>query len=85
MNSAVLRGNIGFRVQTVLCCLPQTLVAFTSKTLTLSSYVVNPMDPKEAVKWLYKASVSGHVRAQYQLALTLHKGHGPKRNLQETV
>nr|XP_004228556.1 F-box protein At1g70590-like [Solanum lycopersicum] len=53
--------------------------------LGISLLQVNPMDPKEAVKWLYKASVSGHVRAQYQLALTLHKGHGPKRNLQETA
>ncbi|KAK9117259.1 hypothetical protein Sjap_016206 [Stephania japonica] len=29
---------------------------------------------KEAVKWLYKSSVAGYVRAQYQLALCLHQG-----------
>lgn len=48
-------------------------------------YVANPPDPEEAVKWLYKASVTGHVRAQYQLALSLHKRHGPNSNLQEAV
>lgn len=45
----------------------------------------NPPDPEEAVKWLYKASVAGHVRAQYQLALSLHKRHSPNSNLQEAA
>ncbi|XP_055819149.1 F-box protein At1g70590-like isoform X1 [Solanum dulcamara] len=53
--------------------------------LGISLLQVNPPDPEEAVKWLYKASAAGHVRAQYQLALSLHKVHGPNRNLQETA
>ncbi|XP_016480513.1 F-box protein At1g70590 [Nicotiana tabacum] len=51
--------------------------------LGISLLQANPPDPEEAVKWLYKASVAGHVRAQYQLALSLHKGHGLNSNLQE--
>ncbi|XP_060196135.1 F-box protein At1g70590-like isoform X2 [Lycium barbarum] len=53
--------------------------------LGISLLQANPPDPEEAVKWLYKASVAGHVRAQYQLALSLHKGRGPNNNLQEAA
>lgn len=44
-----------------------------------------PPNPKEAIKWLYRASFSGHVRAQYQLALCLHQGRGVDRNLPEAA
>lgn len=44
-----------------------------------------PSNPKEAVKWLYKASLAGHVRAQYQLALCLHQGRVVDCNIQEAV
>lgn len=37
------------------------------------------------MKWLYQASIAGHVRAQYQLALCLHRGRGVDFNLQEAV
>ncbi|KAH9773070.1 F-box protein [Citrus sinensis] len=40
---------------------------------------------EEAVKWLYQASIAGHVRAQYQLALCLHRGRGVDFNLQEAA
>ncbi|PSS13608.1 F-box protein [Actinidia chinensis var. chinensis] len=53
--------------------------------LGISCLKVEPPNPKEAVKWLYKASVSGHVRAQYQLALCLHQGHGVEQNLPEAA
>ncbi|CAN4087521.1 unnamed protein product [Withania somnifera] len=53
--------------------------------LGISLLQANPPDTEEAVKWLYKASVAGHVRAQYQLALYLHKRHGPSSNLQEAA
>ncbi|XP_057485208.1 F-box protein At1g70590 [Actinidia eriantha] len=53
--------------------------------LGISCLKVEPPNPKEAVKWLYKASVSGHVRAQYQLALCLHQGHWVERNLSEAA
>lgn len=48
-------------------------------------YAANPPDIEEAIKWLYKASIAGYVRAQYQLALCLHKGRGPSRDLKEAV
>jgi len=44
-----------------------------------------PSKRKEAVKWLFQASKSGHVRAQYQFALCLHQGSGVNCNLQEAV
>jgi TPR repeat protein len=44
-----------------------------------------PSKRKEAVKWLFQASKSGHVRAQYQLALCLHQGCGFDRHLHEAV
>ncbi|XAR48098.1 hypothetical protein NMG60_11030810 [Bertholletia excelsa] len=44
-----------------------------------------PPNPKEAVKWLNEASVAGHVRAQYQLALCLHQGHGVEQNLPDAA
>ncbi|EPS71841.1 hypothetical protein M569_02918, partial [Genlisea aurea] len=36
----------------------------------------DPPNAKEAIPLLYRASVAGHVRAQYQLALCLHQGGG---------
>lgn len=49
------------------------------------SYLHAPQNHKEAVTWLHRASNCGHVRAQYQLALCLHQGHGVDRNLQEAA
>ncbi|KAK9119807.1 hypothetical protein Scep_017900 [Stephania cephalantha] len=40
---------------------------------------------KEAVKWLYKSSSAGYVRAQYQLALCLHQGRGVECNIKEAA
>ncbi|CAK7332585.1 unnamed protein product [Dovyalis caffra] len=45
------------------------------------SYLQEPSKRKIAVKWLFQASKSGHIRAQYQLALCLHQGRGVDRNL----
>ncbi|KAH7836078.1 hypothetical protein Vadar_032513 [Vaccinium darrowii] len=53
--------------------------------LGISYLRAEPPNPKEAVKWLKQASVSGHIRAQYQLALCLHQGHGVEQNLQEAA
>lgn len=47
--------------------------------------VAEPPNPKGAVKWLYKASLVGHARAQYQLALCLHQGRGVDCNMREAV
>lgn len=45
-----------------------------------------PPNTEQAVKWLYKASVCGNVRAQYQLALWLHSGGGRVcSNMKEAV
>ncbi|XVE85142.1 hypothetical protein DITRI_Ditri17bG0068100 [Diplodiscus trichospermus] len=44
-----------------------------------------PPNHKEAVKWLHRASVGGHVRAQYQLALCVHQGLGVDRDLHQAV
>lgn len=49
------------------------------------SHAAQPPNEKEAVEWLYQASIAGHVRAQYQLALCLHRGRGADCNLQEAV
>ncbi|GMI90195.1 hypothetical protein like AT1G70590 [Hibiscus trionum] len=53
--------------------------------LGISYLHAQPQNHKEAVKWLYQASIGGHVRAQYQLALCLHQGHGVHRNLHEAA
>ncbi|MBA0760119.1 hypothetical protein Gotri_022897 [Gossypium trilobum] len=53
--------------------------------LGISYLNTQPLNHKEAVKWLHQASVGGHVRAQYQLALCLHQGLGVEQNLQEAV
>jgi hypothetical protein len=55
---------------------------FKRSTLTNA---VEPPNAKEAVKWLYQASVAGYVRGQYQLALCLHRGIGTDQNLSEAV
>lgn len=44
-----------------------------------------PPNVKEAVKWLYQASVAGYVRGQYQLALCLHRGCGMNQNLSDAA
>ncbi|XP_050373619.1 F-box protein At1g70590 [Argentina anserina] len=46
---------------------------------------VKPPNPKEAVKWLYLASIQGNVRAQYQLAICLYQGSGAERNLKQAA
>ncbi|KAK8490117.1 hypothetical protein V6N13_121301 [Hibiscus sabdariffa] len=53
--------------------------------LGISYLHAQPQNQKEAVKWLYQASMGGHVRAQYQLALCLHQGLGVHRNLHEAA
>ncbi|XVF02528.1 hypothetical protein REPUB_Repub04eG0183000 [Reevesia pubescens] len=53
--------------------------------LGISYLHAQPQNHKEAVKWLHQASVGGHVRAQYQLALCLHQGLGVDRNPQEAA
>ncbi|KAH1122497.1 hypothetical protein J1N35_005657 [Gossypium stocksii] len=53
--------------------------------LGISYLHAQPQNHKEAVKWLHQASVGGHVRAQYQLALCLHQGLGVEQNLQEAA
>lgn len=44
-----------------------------------------PPKREEAAKWLYLSSNAGYVRAQYQLALCLHRGRGMDRNLPEAA
>ncbi|KDP26648.1 hypothetical protein JCGZ_17806 [Jatropha curcas] len=53
--------------------------------LGISYLQAEPPRPKEAIKWLFQASIAGHVRAQYQLALCLHQGRGVDHNLQEAA
>ncbi|KAE8719301.1 F-box protein isoform 4 [Hibiscus syriacus] len=53
--------------------------------VTAEQYPGEPQDHKEAIKWLHQASVGGHVRAKYQLALCLDQGFGVERNLQEAA
>ncbi|XP_021654867.2 F-box protein At1g70590 isoform X2 [Hevea brasiliensis] len=53
--------------------------------LGISYLQAEPPKPKEAIKWLSQASIAGHVRAQYQLALCLHQGRGVDHNLQESA
>ncbi|KAL9401163.1 hypothetical protein Peur_005012 [Populus x canadensis] len=53
--------------------------------LGLSYLQAEPSKRKEAVKWLFQASKSGHVRAQYQLALCLHQGCGFDRHLHDAA
>lgn len=44
-----------------------------------------PQNAKEAIKLLYQASFAGHARAQFQLALCLHRGVGLNSNLQQAA
>ncbi|TXG56223.1 hypothetical protein EZV62_017536 [Acer yangbiense] len=53
--------------------------------LGISYLQAQPPNRKEAVMWLYKASITGHVRAQYQLALCLHQSCRVDRNLREAA
>ncbi|KAI3853806.1 hypothetical protein MKX03_020150 [Papaver bracteatum] len=53
--------------------------------LGISYLQADPSNPKEAVKWLYRASDAGHSRAQYQLALCLHQGRGVECNIREAA
>lgn len=41
--------------------------------------------PEKAVKWFHQAAESGYARAQYNLALCLHRGRGVDCNLQDAV
>lgn len=52
------------------------MILLVNVNLGLSYLQAEPPNPKETVKWLYKAAVSGYVRAQYQLALCLQHGRG---------
>ncbi|KAI4314378.1 hypothetical protein L6164_027292 [Bauhinia variegata] len=53
--------------------------------LGISYLQAEPPNTKEALKWLYKASIAGNSRAQYQLALCLHQGGGTDRNIKEAA
>ncbi|KAI4328179.1 hypothetical protein L6164_020557 [Bauhinia variegata] len=53
--------------------------------LGISFLQAEPSNTKEALKWLYKASIAGHFRAQYQLALCLHRGVGTVSNIKEAA
>ncbi|KAL3835604.1 hypothetical protein ACJIZ3_010340 [Penstemon smallii] len=53
--------------------------------LAISYLQADSQNTKEAIEWLYKASVAGHVRAQYQLALCLHQGRVVGQSLQEAA
>lgn len=53
--------------------------------LGLAYLQAEPPKEKEAVKWLYKASVAGYVRGQYQLALCFHRGTGTVQSLSEAA
>ncbi|KAF7809333.1 F-box protein [Senna tora] len=53
--------------------------------LAISYLQAEPPNTREALKWLYKASSGGNVRAQYQLALCLHRGHGTNCNMKEAA
>jgi hypothetical protein len=48
-------------------------------------YAVEPPNTEQALKWLYKASEGGNIRAQYQLALCLHRAGGNRSNIREAV
>ncbi|XP_028769363.1 F-box protein At1g70590-like [Neltuma alba] len=53
--------------------------------LGISYLQADPPNSKEALKWLYKASFRGNARAQYQLALCLHRGQGIDSNMKEAA
>ncbi|XP_061372757.1 F-box protein At1g70590 [Gastrolobium bilobum] len=53
--------------------------------LGISYLQAEPPNTEEALKWLYKASISGNVRAQYQLAHCLHRGGGINSNIKEAA
>ncbi|KAI3733425.1 hypothetical protein L6452_12868 [Arctium lappa] len=53
--------------------------------LGISYLQAEPPNVKEAVKWLYQASIAGYVRGQYQLALCLHRGGGMNQNLSDAA
>ncbi|CAN1838697.1 F-box protein At1g70590 [Linum perenne] len=44
-----------------------------------------PPNETEAVKWLFRASIGGYVRAQYQLGLCMHQGRGVDCSLPEAA
>ncbi|KAI3985644.1 hypothetical protein MKX01_033927 [Papaver californicum] len=53
--------------------------------LGISYLQADPPNPKEAVKWLCKASDAGHSCAQYQLALCLNQGRGLECNIRKAI
>ncbi|KAE9607067.1 putative 43kDa postsynaptic protein [Lupinus albus] len=44
-----------------------------------------PPNTEQALKWLYKASIGGNVRSQYQLALCLHRCGGVRSSMKEAA
>ena len=46
---------------------------------------MEPPNIKEAVKWFYQAALTGHVRAQYSLALCFQQGRGVECNRVKAV
>ncbi|XP_027361431.1 F-box protein At1g70590 [Abrus precatorius] len=53
--------------------------------LGISYLQAEPPNTEEALKWLYKGSIGGNVRAQYQLALCLHRVGGIRSNMREAA
>ncbi|CAL0314091.1 unnamed protein product [Lupinus luteus] len=53
--------------------------------LALSYLQAKPPNTEQALKWLYKASIGGNVRSQYQLALCLHRSVGVRSNMKEAA
>ncbi|KAE9596999.1 putative F-box domain, tetratricopeptide-like helical domain-containing protein [Lupinus albus] len=53
--------------------------------LALSYLQAQPPNTEQALKWLYKASIGGNVRSQYQLALCLHRSVGVRSNMKEAA
>lgn len=53
--------------------------------LGISYLQAQPPNLKLGVKWLYRASLAGHVRAQYQLGLCFHQGRGADSSMQQAA
>ncbi|XP_072950384.1 F-box protein At1g70590 isoform X1 [Typha angustifolia] len=53
--------------------------------LGISYLESDPPEQVEAVKWFYQAAMSGNARAQYNLALCLHKGRGVECNMHKAA
>ncbi|KAI4384146.1 hypothetical protein MLD38_002334 [Melastoma candidum] len=86
VDAGLLYWEIGDKVKAVEMYERAALLGDASAMCNLGiSFLQEPKRPQEAVKWLAMASKSGNMRAQYQLALCLHRGCGLDRNLGEAA